>query len=421
MARLTLILTWFLVTLSLAISPADAKKASTAETTLWKTIETSDATEDFQGYLDTYPNGAFSEQARTRIAEIEAANAIVEKGWLGAEIADLNRATANVMNWPDYKGVIVISIVEGSAADGALEVGDLILNMDETPTKTMIELVTPVSQQAPNAKVNFRVIRKGEEMTIPVTLGGFHDINSRLAEAGDGPALYRLGNAYRVGHGVTPNPNKAYTLFQEAWTAGSGDGGYMAARALVEGNGVAEDAMAGVALMNEVADTGHALGNADAAYFLMAGTGGETDLVAARAYIDKAIKSRSAYAHYLLSQLYDGSYGSTEVDADKSLENLLTAARLGNIAAVEDLDDRGVEVFSLLDAQERLAVLGLYDGRADGLTGPKTRGAIRAFQALIGVQETGVLDDAVGRRLYAVTSGRNWVISKDGKKTRRTE
>ena len=43
-------------------------------------------------------------------------------------------------------------------------------------------------------------------------------------------------------------------------------------------------------------------------------------------------------------------------------------------------------------AQRTLKALGLYDGAVDGLAGPRTERAIRAFQEQVGIDPTGKLD-----------------------------
>ena len=52
------------------------------------------------------------------------------------------------------------------------------------------------------------------------------------------------------------------------------------------------------------------------------------------------------------------------------------------------------ESFSLADAQRRLAGLGLYTSKVDGLPGPGTTKAISRFQRIRGLSVTGQLDDA---------------------------
>jgi len=59
---------------------------------------------------------------------------------------------------------------------------------------------------------------------------------------------------------------------------------------------------------------------------------------------------------------------------------------------------------SVTDAQEALAQLGYAPGDVDGLMGPRTRAAIRAFQEQNGLHVTGALDGITGQRLFSETA-----------------
>ena len=86
------------------------------------------------------------------------------------------------------------------------------------------------------------------------------------------------------------------------------------------------------------------------------------------------------------------------------------------------------------NAQSLLAQLGLYAGTVDGLTGPKTRAAVRDFQRGLGAPETGVVDERLIGQLESFlavagklaegqvdndvaggpTTGSGFFVSKDG-------
>lgn len=63
-------------------------------------------------------------------------------------------------------------------------------------------------------------------------------------------------------------------------------------------------------------------------------------------------------------------------------------------AGLSPLSDPGV-----LQVQETLADLRLYDGPADGLIGPQTREAIQHYQRVVGLEQTGEIDAALLRHL----------------------
>lgn len=53
----------------------------------------------------------------------------------------------------------------------------------------------------------------------------------------------------------------------------------------------------------------------------------------------------------------------------------------------------------VLTAQRQLARLGFYHGRPDGVPGPATRAALRAFQGEVGLPRSGRIDQATLDRL----------------------
>lgn len=66
-----------------------------------------------------------------------------------------------------------------------------------------------------------------------------------------------------------------------------------------------------------------------------------------------------------------------------------TGGKLAVDGSTQSADD-----FSLADAQRKLAGLGLYTSKVDGLSGPGTSAAIRKFQKIRGLPVTGELDEA---------------------------
>jgi S1-C subfamily serine protease len=70
------------------------------------------------------------------------------------------------------QGVLVADVVTGSPAEEAgLQSGDVIVAVDGTPVGNVDELQTAIMYRAPGETVVLTVIRAGEELTIPVTLG----------------------------------------------------------------------------------------------------------------------------------------------------------------------------------------------------------------------------------------------------------
>lgn len=66
----------------------------------------------------------------------------------------------------------------------------------------------------------------------------------------------------------------------------------------------------------------------------------------------------------------------------------------GGTLKVDGADDASSGGYSLRDAQRKLASLGLYTSKVDGLPGPGTSSAISKFQRIRGLSVTGKLDSA---------------------------
>lgn len=71
----------------------------------------------------------------------------------------------------------------------------------------------------------------------------------------------------------------------------------------------------------------------------------------------------------------------------------------GGSLAVDGASKQPTDGLSLADAQRRLAGLGLYTSKVDGLPGPGTTKAISRFQQIRGLAVTGQLDDATADAL----------------------
>lgn len=58
----------------------------------------------------------------------------------------------------------------------------------------------------------------------------------------------------------------------------------------------------------------------------------------------------------------------------------------------------------VLEVQDILANLKLYEGPVDGIAGPQTRDAIRHYQRVVGLEQSGAIDDRLLRHLGATGS-----------------
>ena len=94
----------------------------------------------------------------------------VIRGWLGVIIQNITPGIAEAVGVK--KGVIVAQVVPGSPADRAgLKVGDIIVEYNGEIVKDVRDLQFKVMKTKPGTKVKIKVIRKGEEKILTVTIG----------------------------------------------------------------------------------------------------------------------------------------------------------------------------------------------------------------------------------------------------------
>ena len=73
-------------------------------------------------------------------------------------------------------GVVVVDVLDGTAADGVLEVGDTIISVDDTPVPTAIDLIELLKTYRPATTLRFEVQRlDGTDDLISVVMGARED------------------------------------------------------------------------------------------------------------------------------------------------------------------------------------------------------------------------------------------------------
>jgi serine protease Do/serine protease DegQ len=97
----------------------------------------------------------------------------VTRGYLGVQSQTLSADDAEALGLPrDTKGVTVTDVTPGSAAEKAgLQLGDVILRINEKPVSTLRDLRMMIVQTAPGSQVKLKISRDGKEQSLDVTLG----------------------------------------------------------------------------------------------------------------------------------------------------------------------------------------------------------------------------------------------------------
>ncbi|TSB46309.1 SepM family pheromone-processing serine protease [Alkalicoccobacillus porphyridii] len=88
-----------------------------------------------------------------------------------AKIAAYEQAGADVFY--EYHGVLVTTIIEGMPADGQLEIGDLIVEVDGEPVHTAEDLIDRLSGFTENDQVELIVSRGKEEKSLSLSFSPF--------------------------------------------------------------------------------------------------------------------------------------------------------------------------------------------------------------------------------------------------------
>ncbi|MBM7598702.1 PDZ domain-containing protein [Virgibacillus halotolerans] len=80
----------------------------------------------------------------------------------------------------DYKGVYVVSVVEGMPADGKLKAGDRIIGIDGNEIKEADDLTDYIDKKQANDTVALDVVREEKERTEEITLEAFSDQEDKI-------------------------------------------------------------------------------------------------------------------------------------------------------------------------------------------------------------------------------------------------
>jgi len=105
----------------------------------------------------------------------------VQRGILGVEGAELNSATAKQFGLTDTEGFYISKVNKSSGAEKAgLREGDVIKKIDNQKIATYADLTGFINTKRPNDKVMVTVLRKGENLTVPVSLIKYDLVNSEL-------------------------------------------------------------------------------------------------------------------------------------------------------------------------------------------------------------------------------------------------
>jgi serine protease Do len=113
------------------------------------------------------------------------------RGWLGVKIQDVTPDVAEAMGLNVSAGALITDVPEGPARDAGLLSGDVIITFNNTEISDVRDLTRTVADSPIGEDVPVVVLRAGDEVTVPVTLGRREEAEGEVrpasADAPDAP------------------------------------------------------------------------------------------------------------------------------------------------------------------------------------------------------------------------------------------
>ena len=121
-----------------------------------------------------------------RVVEQLKETGVVQRGWLGVAIQDVNKALAQSLELDKPRGALINAVEIDSPADkGGIEPGDVIVSVDGQDIVDADDLPHLVGMLAPDTKTKIEVIRKGKRKLLKVTVGALDGDKDEIAETED--------------------------------------------------------------------------------------------------------------------------------------------------------------------------------------------------------------------------------------------
>ncbi|NIY83544.1 outer membrane-stress sensor serine endopeptidase DegS [Vibrio hepatarius] len=122
--------------------------------------------------LETYGiSFAIPYQLANKIMQKIIADGRVIRGYIGIDGRDINSVTSRLLGNEHLGGIVVLGVdPNGPAADAGFEAQDIILKIDGEKVNGRQSVLDIVTELRPGSKVDILILRKGEEMTLSVTV-----------------------------------------------------------------------------------------------------------------------------------------------------------------------------------------------------------------------------------------------------------
>ncbi len=96
----------------------------------------------------------------------------VSRGYLGIELQPIDQDMADAFKLDRPQGILVTQVMKGSAAEkGGLKQGDIILELNKVPVKSLDSFRNDISLMSPNTEIQLKINRDSKIMMIPIKIG----------------------------------------------------------------------------------------------------------------------------------------------------------------------------------------------------------------------------------------------------------
>ena len=108
-----------------------------------------------------------------QVMESILANGSVTRGWIGVEPQNLSKELSESLGLPtNTQGVLISGVLEGGpAARGGIKPGDVLVAVNDNPTKDVRQLLNQIAQITPSKEAKLKVLRKAKEIELTVQVG----------------------------------------------------------------------------------------------------------------------------------------------------------------------------------------------------------------------------------------------------------
>ncbi|MEK9654552.1 MAG: Do family serine endopeptidase [Halieaceae bacterium] len=142
---------------------------------------------------------------RNVVAQLQE-NGVVERGWLGVSIQDVDRNLADSFGLDRPRGALIAQVGSDSPAEKAgLLSGDIIIEFDGEEIQTSADLPHVVGLIAPGTRCQVLIVREGEETVLEVEVGGL--AADQVARVG--PSIISDGSVTILGMRIAPADSQA--------------------------------------------------------------------------------------------------------------------------------------------------------------------------------------------------------------------